>query len=291
MNAALIPDLSSLRAVEAQLQRLIQHEEAAYHSARLERTDSLWSHSIRVASLAEKIGIQEGGDLTACRLAGLFHDAGKFENGSYHSDKTKEEDGSVRILYEVTRGRGVQPELVDQVAEAILQVYSDTSELSLLAGILFDADNLDKLGLPGVCNFLIKAGLRGRGLNRPLIQRISVELTYARYAPKIMMTKTGRKLAAERASNTIDFYHQLLHSLRNDGFFDFHVNQVDYQGMTLDIVESSFCECGGPSERQIWDAPDLKCQKIHVRHHCNLCGNSHEFQFCRPLLSVGLRVT
>jgi putative nucleotidyltransferase with HDIG domain len=285
MNAAHIPDLSPLRAVEAQLQRLIQHEEAAYHSARLERTDSLWSHSIRVASLAEKIGMQEGVDCTASRLAGLFHDAGKFENGSYHSGKTKEEDGSVKILYEITRGTGIRPELIDQVAEAILQVYQEGSELSPLARILFDADNLDKLGLPGVSNFLIKAGLRGRGLNRSLIHRISVELTYARYAPQTMMTKTGRKVAEEKAPDTIDFFRRLLDSLRNDGFFDFHVNQVDYQGMTLDIVESSFCECGGPSERQIWDAPDLKCQKIHVRHHCNLCGNTHEFQFCRPLLS------
>jgi len=285
MTAQNIPTRAVLNSVETQLQQLIQHEEGAYRGDKLELTDSLWSHSIRVAAMAEKIGIREGVDRTASRLAGLFHDAGKFENGSYHSGKTKEEDGSVKILYEITRGTGIRPDLIDQVAESILQLYQDGSELSLLARILFDADNLDKLGLPGVSNFLIKAGLRGRGLNRSLIHRISVELTYARYAPQTMMTKTGRKVAEEKAPETIEFFRRLLDSLRNDGLFDFRENEVDYQGMTLDIVEPVFCDCGGSIKRQIWDAPDLKCQKIHVRHHCNLCGNTHEFQFCRPLLS------
>jgi putative nucleotidyltransferase with HDIG domain len=275
---------NALNGVETQLQQLIQQEEGAYHGDKFELTDSLWSHSLRVAALAEKIGMREGVDRTTSRLAGLFHDAGKFKNGSYHSGKLKEEDGSVRILYEMTRGTGMRAELIDQVAEAILQVYSRACELSLLAKILFDADNLDKLGLSGVGNFLIKAGLRGRGLNRTLLHRISVELTYARYAPEIMMTRTGRTLAAEKAPDTLDFFHRLLDSLRNDGLFDFHVDEVQHRGMVLDIVESTYCECGGSIKRQIWDAPDLKCEKIHVRHRCRLCERIHEFQFCRPLL-------
>jgi putative nucleotidyltransferase with HDIG domain len=285
MSAHNTPTQNVLKYVEDQLQQLIQQEEGAYHSDKLELTDTLWSHSLRVAALAEKIGMLEGVDRTASRLAGLFHDAGKFTNGSYHSGKMKEEDGSVRILYEMTKGTGVRAELLDHVAEAILQVYSDASELSLLAKILFDADNLDKLGLSGVGNFLIKAGLRGRGLNRALLHRISVELTYARYAPEIMKTKTGRTLAAEKAPDTLDFFHRLLDSLRIDGLFDFHVNEVQHRGMILDIVESTFCECGGSIKRQIWAAPDLKCEKIHVQHQCRLCERIHEFQFCRPLLS------
>lgn len=288
MIAKHLRDQAALDAVEAQLQRLIKHEEDAYHKNRQELTDSLWSHSVRVAAMAEKIGIREGLDPAASRLAGLFHDAGKFSNGAYRSGTAKEEDGSVKIFYDMIKGKNIHPELADQVAEAILQAYSDASESSLAAKVLFDADNLDKIGLPGVGNFLIKAGLRGRGLNRPLLYRISVELTYARYAPQIMMTKTGREIAAGKAPETIDFYYRLLHSLREDGLFDFQVNEVSYDGMILDIVESSFCECGGPIERQIWDSPDLKCRKIHVRHRCTRCVSTHEFQFCRPLLSISL---
>jgi uncharacterized protein len=301
------PHGAAFHAVEAQLQRRIQQEEAAYRNQRLPQghgqpenrfdkglsdpIDSLWSHSIRVAAIAETIGRREGFDPTLCRLAGLFHDAGKFVNGAYHAGQTKEEDGSVRILYELTRGRDIRPEIVEQVATAILQLYSDGpdgsegSDRPLLARILFDADNLDKLGLSGVANFWIKAGLRGRGLNRALLYRIGVELTYARYAPRIMKTAAGGKLAAEKAPETIDFYHRLLHSLGTDGLFDFRVNQVDYRGMTLDIVAPSTCACGARMQRRIWDDPALKCRKIHVEHRCERCGDSHELQFCQPLLS------
>lgn len=277
-------DRNALKTVEAKLQHLIQHEEAAYHRKDRELTDSLWSHAIRVAAMAEKIGIRESVEPVACRLAGLFHDAGKFANGTYHSADIKEEDGSVRVLYKLTKDRGLQPDLVNQVAEAILQLYSKFSKMSLLAKILFDADNLDKLGLPGVGNFLIKSGLRGRGLNENLLYRIGVELTYARYAPETMMTQTGREFAAVKAPQTIDFYHRLLDSLRDDGLFDFNRVEVSYQGFILDIVEPSLCTCGGQTDRRIWDAADLKCRKIHVRHRCNRCDYVHELEFCRPLL-------
>lgn len=305
------PDGAALHAVEAQLQRRIRQEEMAYRNQRLTQgdgqpatgsakkagdpADSLWSHSIRVAAIAEKIGRQEGVDPTLCRLAGLFHDAGKFVNGAYHVGQTKEEDGSVRILYELAKGRDIRPEIVEQVATAILQLYSDgpkrsngseATEKTLLARILFDADNLDKLGLSGVANFWIKAGLRGRGLNRALLYRIGVELTYARYAPRIMTTSTGRRLAAEKAPETIDFYHGLLQALGCDGLFEFRVIEVDYEGMTLDIVAPVACVCGGRMKRRIWDDPGLKCRKLHVEHRCETCRDTHELQFCRPLLSA-----
>lgn len=280
-----IPSRITLHGLEGELQRFIQNEEKGYHSKKIELTDSLWSHSIRVAALAEKIGLQEEADLTACRLAGLFHDAGKFVDGAYHSGTDKEEDGSVRVLYEITKGKGILPEIVEQVAKAILEMYSQSHELSLLGKILFDADNLDKIGLPGVCNFMIKAGLRGRGLNRALLYRVGRELTYARYAPQRMMTETAKKLAEEKAPETINFYHNMLESLRNDCLYDFYVCEVEYNGMTLDIVETPYCICGGSLERLICEAPDLKCRKIHVVHRCSLCESVSEYQFCRPLLS------
>ena len=286
MQPGHISHRTMLHGLEIQLQQFIQHEEEHYHTKSIELTDSLWSHSIRVAALAEKIGLQEGIDPTACRLAGLFHDAGKFFNGAYRSGTVIEEDGSVRVLYKIVEGKGIRQELVDQVAEAILDMYSEDRQLSLLGKILFDADNLDKLGLSGVGNFLIKAGLRGRGLNHSLLYRTGVELTYARYAPETMMTQTGRELAAEKAPQTIDFYHRLLDSLKDDGLFDFNIVEVPYQGVILDIVEPSLCTCGGQTDRRIWAVADLKCRKIHVRHRCNCCDYVHKLEFCRPRLPL-----
>lgn len=280
------PDQSNFKELELELQNFIQQEEMSYNGKRKDLTDSLWSHSFRVAALAEKIGAEEGVDSVSCRLAGLFHDSGKFVDGTYHSGSNKEEDGSVKVFYEMTAGKGIKPEIVDSVARAILEIYSNTGELSLLAKILFDADNLDKLGLSGVCNFFIKAGLRGKGLNQALLYKIGVELTYARYASQIMMTSTARKLAAEKAPETIGFYYSLLESLKREELFDVQIETVDYKGMILDIVTHPLCVCGGQIERKIWDAADLKCQKIYVEHKCRQCTSSFEYQFCRPLLFI-----
>lgn len=286
MTAQRIPGQPALTTVERQLRNLIEYEEGAYHDDRREQVDSLWSHVLRVAVLADRIGIREGVDRAACRLAGLFHDAGKFVNGAYHAGDAKEEDGSVRILYEMTRDTDIPRELVDVAAQAILQLYQSNADLSILAKILFDADNLDKLGLPGIANFLIKAGLRGRGLNRTLLYRIGVELTYARYARETMMTMTGRKLADEKVPEMIDFFHHFINSLRKDGLFDFHITEENYDGVILDIVEASACECGGPIERKIWDAPGLKCQQIYLEYRCTKCDFVHELHFCRPRIEA-----
>ncbi len=57
-----------------------------------------------------------------------------------------------------------------------------------MAAVLFDADNLDKLGPLGVANYFVKIGLRGRGISTSSILRLTVELTYARHAPRCLAT-------------------------------------------------------------------------------------------------------
>src|SRR3990172_1828287 len=73
----------NFKSMEAELRERVRSDEAMYGS-RETKTDSLWGHLERVAGFAEKLGIEEGLDPVACRLAGLFHDAGKFAGGSYH---------------------------------------------------------------------------------------------------------------------------------------------------------------------------------------------------------------
>lgn len=268
---------------EAALRDRIRSEEAE-HGRNSKPPDSLWEHALRVASIAERLGVAEGFDPIACRLAGLFHDAGKFKGGGYHLCDEPEELWSVAALREITADKGFDVYLINQVGESILQLYRDDPDPNLLTKILFDADNLDKLGFLGVASFFVKAGLRGRGLSASFLYRITVELTYARYAPDCLATRAGRQLAAKRAPETIFYFKKLLNSLREDGIHDFRIKEIIYDGLTIDVVSPANCICGAKFTIKILEIPGLKCSEIHLNHICDNCGSQHELHFCRPRL-------
>ncbi len=271
-------------ATEAVLRDRIQSEEAE-HGRNNKPPDSLWEHAQRVASIAERLGLAEGFDPIACRLAGLFHDAGKFKGGGYHLCSEPEELWSVVALKEITEGKGFGASLIAQVEESILQLYRDDPDPNLLTKILFDADNLDKLGYLGVASFFVKAGLRGRGLSPSFLYRITVELTYARYAPDCLATRAGRQLAAKRAPETICYFKKLLNSLREDGIHDFRIKEITYDGLIIDVVSPKACSCGAEPSLKIEEIPGLKCSEIHLNHICDNCGSQNELHFCRPRLT------
>jgi len=247
--------------------------------------DTLWGHALRVAALADKLGRSEGLDPTVCRLAGLFHDAGKFAGGRYHHDHRPEEARSVAVLRQMAADHGVPDDAIDEAAEAIEQLYRDDPDPTPLACVLFDADNLDKLGLLGVANFFVKAGLRGRGLAVPLLHHATVELTYARHAPRSLWSAAGRALARQRAPRTIRYFRELLQQLRDDGLADIRVEEVTFDGLLLDVAAPGSCSCGGALARKIWQVPGIKCSEIHVEHRCVDCKDRVEIRFCRPRLS------
>ena len=276
-------DSDLLDLIESSLRSKIQAEEAA-HGKNGKPPDSLWGHISRVAVLAEKIGKAEGVDPTTCRLAGLFHDAGKFAGGNYHACEEPEEKFSVTALREITRGLAIPSEILQNVEEAILQLYRHDHDPIKLTKVLFDADNLDKLGFLGVANYFVKAGLRGKGISSSFLIQLTVELTYARHAPKCLLTQTGRQMAAKRAPETILFFRRFLESVRDDGLFNFRIDEVLYDGMIIDVVAPTECECGGNLAREIWELPGLKCSEIHLKHSCAKCGNINKLRFCRPLL-------
>jgi uncharacterized protein len=175
---------------------------------------------------------------------------------------------------------------MEDVAEAILQLYRDDPEPSPLGKVLFDADNLDKLGPLGVANFFTKIGLRGGGVSSRALYGLTVELTYARHAPRCLLTESGRALAQVRAPATIRFIKDLIDTLREDGLYDIRVEEVVFNGLTLDIVSPTACECGGKLQHRIWEVPGIKCSEIHLKCTCETCGKSHELKFCRPRLSA-----
>jgi hypothetical protein len=268
---------------EIVLRDRIQSEEAE-HGRNSKPPDSLWEHALRVASVAERLGVAEEVDSAACRLAGLFHDAGKFKGGGYHLCDEPEEVLSVEVLREITANKGFEESLIKQVEESILQLYRDEPEPNLLTKILFDADNLDKLGFLGVANFCVKAGLRGKCISPSFFYRITVELTYARHAPVCLATKAGRQLAVKRAPETVYYFKKLLESLREDGIHDFRIKEITYDGLIIDVVSPKTCSCGAEPSLKIEEIPGLKCSEIHLHHICDNCGGQHELHFCRPRL-------
>ena len=272
-------------SLEGALRARIRADEARY-TARERTTDALWDHVWRVAAIAEQLGEVVGEDPALCRLAALFHDAGKFSGGRYHGDDTPEEERSVAVLEEMADDHGLAAEAVAAVGDAIRSLYSDDPDPSRLGQILFDADNLDKLGLLGVANFFVKAGLRGRAVSPKLLQRLTVELTYARHAERSLWTAPGRALARRRAAQTTRFCHQLLDDLRDDGLADLRVETVTSEGLELDVVMPHRCDCGGRYDREITGRPGIKCSEIRLEHICRDCGRRLVLRFCRPRLGA-----
>ncbi|MCP4900450.1 MAG: HD domain-containing protein, partial [bacterium] len=236
-------DIEATPTIEDSLREIVQREEAT--ASLVDRsTDSLWDHLCRTAKIAEHIGRAEGIDPTTCRLAALFHDAGKFHNGQLHGDSQAEEVHSVEVFRRLADQNGISKDHVDEISEAILQLYRDDPDPTPLARVLFDADNLDKLGHLGVANFFVKRGLRGGGISPDFLVQFTVELTYARHAEACMQTEAGRIWARRRAPQARGFYFSLLDQLREDGLFNMAIKEVEYDGLLIDAVTPEVCNCG-----------------------------------------------
>ena len=246
--------------------------------------DTLWGHLQRVAAIAETLGREEGVEPALSRLAGLFHDAGKFAGGRYHGEDVPEEQLSVDALQALGGAHGLAEADLDAVAEAIEQLYRDDPDPTPLAAVLFDADNLDKLGPLGVANHFLKRGLRRPSIGPGALLRASVELTYARAAPHSLWSAAGRRVAAERAPQTRAFFLDLLDQLRCLGIADFHVESVPHGDLVLELVTPTACTCDGPVHRSITETPGMKCSEIRVTWTCVDCTAEEWIRFCRPRL-------
>lgn len=269
--------------IEQSLREHVLREETAADQG--DRTvDSLWDHLSRTAGIAEQLGRAEGLDPATCHLAALFHDAGKFHEGKLHGDSLPEEQHSVEVLARLAERHGISEDQVLEISEAILQLYRGDPDPTPLAKVLFDADNLEKLGFLGAANFFVKRGLRGRGISPEFMVQFTVELTYARHAVGCMQTEAGQDWARRRAPQTRSFFTSLLDQLREDGLADLVINELDFDGLLIDAVVPSTCSCGRPLVPEISQKTGIKCRKIHLVHACGDCDERYEVRFCRPRL-------
>ncbi len=284
MKEGAVMSAGVMSAIEDSLRDHVRREESAADQGD-RAADSLWDHLSRTAVIAEWLGRAEGVDPTTCRLAALFHDAGKFHEGQRHGDSRSEEEHSVEVLGQFAQSHGIPKRLVTEISEAILQLYRCDPEPTPLAKVLFDADNLEKLGYLGVANFFVKHGLRGRGISPEFMVQFTVELTYARHAEGCIQTEAGREWARRRAPQTQSFFRSLIDQLREDGLADLVIKELDLDGFPIDAVVPRVCSCSKSLVPEMWQDEGIKCQKIHLVHACRDCGERYEIRFCRPRLA------
>ena len=186
----------------------------------------LWEHTMHVASIANRLAQAEGMDPLIPVVAALFHDAGKFAEGQYHSDGTIEEEESARIAEPLLRQFGMKASDIRKVLSGVKALYNEKSRKNRVAAILHDADFLSKFGAMGVASFFTKATLRGRTLRSAVIGYLSKELTYAACLPLNMHTAAGKKLATRKARDSVKFFRSLLDELREARIADLEIRPV-----------------------------------------------------------------
>ena len=275
---------TGLERLREALYRHVRGEEATYGGAG-RAPDTLAGHLGRVAARAARLAVREGVDPLRAELAGLFHDAGKFRSGRYHEGDEPEEERSVAVLRALAVEHGLAAEVVADVAHAILQLYRDEPEHTPLSRVLFDADNLDKLGPLGVANHFVKSGLRGEGVSTGAVVRLTVELAYARYAPRALLTAAGRALAGRRSAQTAAFVRELVAALHEDGVLEARIEPFRVADLELDVVVPSLCGCGVGTATRAWTEKGAKCSEVHLEVACPGCGVAHRLRFCRPRLA------
>jgi uncharacterized protein len=125
-----------------------------------------FDHIVRVLTLAERIAVSEGADLSIVRTATLLHDWGRAEAqaaGRNHAVVAAERAG--RYL----RGRGASEHEVVAVCHAILahRFREAPAPETLEAKVLFDADKLDAIGALGIARAFAYGGAHNQRLWAP----------------------------------------------------------------------------------------------------------------------------
>ena len=250
----------------------------------------LWEHTRHVASLAFRLACAEKRPPLLPTLAALFHDAGKFAGGRYHGENTIEEEESAEAAKRILGGFGMKPAELAKTLAGIKALYNEKSSKNSIAAIVHDADFLSKFGAMGVAAFFTKAALRGRTMEGAMLGYLSKELTYAACLPQNMRTAAGKKLAEQKARDTIRFFRKLLGELRESGVARLCIRRLRISDprsrkkhMEILLAASRECHQCGNSWQTAWFTEDgVKCTKLNVEWHCTECGGSLMTSFCLP---------
>ncbi len=250
----------------------------------------LWEHSVLVASLAFRLAGREAVEPWIAALAALLHDAGKFAGGRYHEDARPEEEGSAETARRVLSAAGVKKRVADEIGCGLVALYREGRRRNRLADVLHDADFLSKSGTLGVANFFVKSALRGRNLERMVLDSLSKEMTYAAALPRNMRTSEGRRLAEKKSRDALRFHRAFLkefgaasgtpYAVRR-----FAISRGNEGGKTADVllvVPRGCGVCGRPWEVGFGTEKGVKCERLEADLRCPSCGLAHSISFCLP---------
>jgi HD superfamily phosphodiesterase len=272
------------------VRKIIQDSEKAYEGGGSRSESFLWEHTLHVASIADRLAQSEGLDPLIPVVAALFHDAGKFSGGQYHAEGAIEEEESARIADRLLRKCGMKNADMRRVLAGLKALYNESLKKNRVAATLHDADFLSKFGAMGVASFFTKSTLRGRTLRSSILGHLSKELTYASCLPLNMHTAAGRKLASQKAKDSIKFFRSLLAELRDARIADLEIRQLRVppparkkRPLTIQLVASRFCpKCESDWEMAWMTEKGIKCNKLIVDWSCTSCGEQIETAFCLP---------
>jgi HD superfamily phosphodiesterase len=274
----------------AQIREVIQVSEKAYEGDGEPSESHLWEHTVHVASITYQIARAENQEPLIPTIAALFHDAGKFVEGTYHSGESIEEEESARIAERLLLKSGMKKSDIRKVQTGLKALYNEKLRDNRVSAIIHDADFLSKFGALGVAAFFTKSVLRGRTLRSSVLGYLSKELTYAACLPLNMRTDSGRRLAVKKSVDSMRFFRSLLAELRSSGIADLRIRNIRLQSPRsadrfLDIQVAATTNCTRCHKRWhlTWTTEKgVKCTKLIVDWNCAYCGERLETSFCLP---------
>lgn len=274
----------------ARVRKVIEDSEKAYERKAARSESHLWEHTVHVASITCQLAYAEKQDPLITSIAALFHDAGKFAGGAYHSGENIEEEESARIAEQMLREAGMPGADRRRVLSGLKALYNEKCAHNGVAALLHDADFLSKFGALGIAAFFTKSALRGRTIRSSILGYLSKELTYAACLPLNMRTEAGKKLAVRKASGSLGFFRRLLAELRDAGIADLRIRRMQIQDprsknrfLKIHLVSSPVCTRCGSVWQMAWAVEKgIKCTKLNMDWNCSQCGERLETSFCLP---------
>ncbi len=274
---------------------VIEHSEFEY-SSRCNSDSFLWEHTVYVASMAMKISYDEFVDPLLPVITALFHDCGKFENGTYHNDDKPEEETSAEIAAVLLDEAGFDKADTDIVVESILALYNEEKIKPINTKIVHDADFIVKFGYMGFGNFFEKSVLRGMSIQNSILKSMSKELTYAACLEKNMFTDSGKKMAKAKSKITTLLFKHYLQELKEAKIAEYEMKEMEINCckgadaiIPIVLVLPEFCNrCGSVLSIVFKQDKGIKCEKLTADIRCSECneGDSYDFSFCLPEIAA-----
>ena len=182
-----------------------------------------WDHTLRVYRLCERIGAAEGVDMDVVLAAAYLHDIARSQQDNSNGAVCHAEKGA-RLATSILEELPLTPEQKENILHCIRSHRFRGNHIphTREAKVLFDADKLDAIGAIGVARAYLFAGEVGARLHS---QDTDIEDTqpyteddtgYREFKVKLckikdcILTREGRKLAADRHSIMEAFFNRLL---------------------------------------------------------------------------------